>query len=161
MSAQDRLDEIQARANAATDGPWKIETHYGMSQSRRRQIVVPGWMTPIAVLGQENPYGDPDAEFIAHARTDVPRLVSALRAVLDLHKPMRMYEHEDSCGDESEEHREERHCEGSETIGEYFCLDLPTGITLCAECSRDLDFDGRDYPCPTVRAVESALGGAA
>lgn len=82
MSISDRLDEIEARANAATDGPWKIETHYGMSQSRRRQIVVPGWMTPIAVLGQENPYGDPDAEFIVASRTDVPALVAALRAVL-------------------------------------------------------------------------------
>ena len=80
MSAWDRLAQIQDRADKATDGPWKIETHYGMSQSRRRQIVVPGWMTPIAVLGQENPYGDPDAVFIAHARTDVPRLVAAVQA---------------------------------------------------------------------------------
>lgn len=97
MSISDRLDEIQARADAATEGPWKIETHYGMSQSRRRQIVVPGWMTPIAVLGQENPYGDPDAEFIAHARTDVPALVAALRAVLDLHKPEKFMDFEDTC----------------------------------------------------------------
>lgn len=82
MSISDRLGQIEARADAATEGPWKIETHYGMSQSRRRQIVVPGWMTPIAVLGQENPYGDPDAEFIAHSRTDVPALLAALRAVL-------------------------------------------------------------------------------
>lgn len=96
MSISDRLAEIHYRTDNATDGPWKIETHYGMCQSRRRQIVVPGWMTPIAVLGQENPYGDPDAEFIAHARTDVPWLIeqvrkrdatlrAVLRAVLDLH----------------------------------------------------------------------------
>lgn len=130
MSISDRLDEITARADAATERPWEIETHYGMSQSRRRQIVVPGWMTPIAVLGQENPYGDPDAEFIAASRTDVPELVeavrrrdAALRAVLDLHKPEKFTDSEDTCSG----------CD----IG---TLDPPT------------------WPCQTVRAVRAALG---
>ena len=86
MSAADRLDEIEARANAATEGPWATVAEDGAILS--------------LVLTDENDglfYGDSgydapittetgdDAEFIAHARTDVPALVAALRAVLDLH----------------------------------------------------------------------------
>ena len=139
MSASERLDEIQARYS---------EWH----QDR-------GDHTPAPDTDTWTDADHPD-ESMDHCivRNDVPPMASALRAVLDLHKPMRIYEHEDSCEDESEEHREERHVESIESIGEYYCLDLPTGITLCAECSRDLDFDGRDYPCPTVRAVTEALG---
>lgn len=72
----DYLDEIQARADAATDGPWEHVGSYGR--------IVSG---PVQVC---RAYGDdgkatPDAPFIAHARTDVPRLVAALRAVEALH----------------------------------------------------------------------------
>ena len=173
MSAQDRLDEIQGRADEATAGPWVAGHRSSLDWLSQSPAIDNDGHEPGSAIGPADA-ADPlwgslwpsrnataDAEFIASARTDVPALVAALREVLDLHKPMSMFEHEDACEDDSDEHREERHCEGSETIGEYFCLDLPTGITLCAECSRDLDFDGRDYPCPTVRAVESALGGAA
>ena len=73
-----RLDEIEARANAATEGPWM------------------GIRYPDGFLGRViggNGFGvaedfpdDADAEFIAHARTDVPALVAALRGVLEVHK---------------------------------------------------------------------------
>ena len=72
-----RLNEIEARANAATEGPWM------------------GIRYPDGFLGRViggNGFGvaedfpdDADAEFISHARTDVPALVAALRAVLNLH----------------------------------------------------------------------------
>ena len=100
--------------------------------------------------------GDIDPEAFTDGRGG--QALAALRAVLDLHKPMTMYEHEDCCENDSDDHREERHAEDVVHGGEYFCMDLPTGIVLCAECSRDLDFDGRDYPCPTVRTVTAALG---
>ena len=158
MSITDRLDEIQARADAATDGPW----HEGPGMTFVRARVIYDMVTNDAQLTTSHVLADVtrnhDAEFIASARTDVPRLVAALRAVLDLHQPMTMYEHEDCCENDSDDHREERHAEDVVHGGEFFCMDLPTGIVLCAECSRDLDFDGRDYPCPTVRAVEAALG---
>ena len=73
-----RLNEIEARANAATEGPWA------------------GVRCPDGFLGRViggNGFGvaedfpdDADAEFIAHARTDVPDMAAALRAVLELHK---------------------------------------------------------------------------
>lgn len=81
----DELDAIEARANAATPGPWKCWN---------------GWpfrppMTAMARIGPEGPtaglMGSPDgrsadlyanesdAEFVAWARTDVPALVADVR----------------------------------------------------------------------------------
>ena len=77
------------------------------------------------------------AEHIAAARTDVPRLVSALRAVLALHSPrsLRPYEY------------------------------LPFGhrgreASVCSECaSWESEFGEvqMPYPCPTVRAITATL----
>ena len=79
-----RLDEIEARANAATEGPW---------YHRGDQDEVPQVMGPLKEVGHLLTQSwiaykvceRPDAEFIAHAREDVPALVAALRGVLELH----------------------------------------------------------------------------
>jgi hypothetical protein len=82
VSAVDRLDQIAARANAATeptggrtwlveDGGFRAELYTGPLSDESRDI---GQMDELA-----------DAEFIAAARSDVPALVNAIRAVLDLH----------------------------------------------------------------------------
>ena len=70
-----RLNEIEARANAATEGPWDL-------------IGGGEYVTPVGIMVAPDDGGvnGADAEFIAHARTDVPALVAALRAVLKLHK---------------------------------------------------------------------------
>ena len=84
-----RLDEIEARANAATEGPWEHEPPPGPGEDPMR---------PICVYPKEDggtlAYVQPleaDAEFIAAARTDVPWLLDqvesrdkALDAVLRL-----------------------------------------------------------------------------
>ena len=67
-----RLNEIEARANAATEGPW--EAHGSLITS----LTGPG--------GEVAEASGQDTEFIAHARTDVPDMAAALRAVLELHK---------------------------------------------------------------------------
>ena len=67
-----RLDQIEARANAATEGPW--EAHGSLITS----LTGPG--------GEVAEASGQDTEFIAHARTDVPDMAAALRAVLKLHK---------------------------------------------------------------------------
>ena len=74
MSAADRLNEIEARANAATEGPWEADPLEG-------NLDAPGGGVRVAEVGM---WRDDDANFIARARTDVPALVAALRAVLDL-----------------------------------------------------------------------------
>ena len=88
-----RLNEIEARANAATEGPWewegeaKAEWEIGANSlvpSRRPDDpVLYGYGYDASGIEVKTPA---DAEFIAHARTDVPALVAALRAVLKLHK---------------------------------------------------------------------------
>lgn len=123
MSISDRLDQIEARADAATEGPWERGDHYhvqaashcqcwpehGPLISEKRMDIngtmrlahvhrrsEPLWGYGIyatteyggaLVVNETSEYGymdDADAEFIAASRTDVPALVAALRAVLDL-----------------------------------------------------------------------------
>ena len=76
MSAADRLNEIEARANAATEGPWFV--------SDDAVWVDRGEGNADGITGPLAPWCFGEADFIAHARTDVPALVAALRAVLDL-----------------------------------------------------------------------------
>ena len=89
MSAADRLNEIEARANAATEGPWTPDEY---------TEVDPDGFYELSRVIAPDPDGDDwcaigvvhtgilrtDADFIAHARTDVPALVAALRAVQEV-----------------------------------------------------------------------------
>ncbi|MFE6127485.1 hypothetical protein ACFQ6Q_04295 [Streptomyces sp. NPDC056437] len=69
--AADRLADIQARTNAATDGDWFVN-------SNQPGIVFNPDGRPLAVFGGSNQDCN-DAEFIAHARTDMPWLVGEVR----------------------------------------------------------------------------------
>jgi hypothetical protein len=77
--AADSLAEIEARANAATDGPWTFQHWGGQNQNGdfAESILFDSWGESLAEA-----LPDVDGEFIAHARTDVPALVAALQAVL-------------------------------------------------------------------------------
>ena len=68
-----RLNKIEARANAATEGPW--EAHGSLITSL---TAGPG--------GEVAEASGQDTEFIAHTRTDVPDMAAALRAVLEVHQ---------------------------------------------------------------------------
>ena len=88
-----RLDKIEARANAATEGPWEWEGEAKAEWEEGANSLVPSRRPDDPVL-----YGygydasgievktPADAELIAHARTDVPDMAAALRAVLEMHK---------------------------------------------------------------------------
>ena len=90
-----RLNEIEARANAATEGPWewegeaKAEWELGANSlvpSRRPDDpVLYGYGYDASGIEVKTPA---DAEFIAHARTDMPDMAAALRAVLAIHTPV-------------------------------------------------------------------------
>lgn len=82
----DELAEIEARANAATPGPWECEVRHGAPSIKggpvhnfargagRHQI--------LSVVGQDWMRADEptcNAKFAAHARTDIPALVAAVR----------------------------------------------------------------------------------
>jgi hypothetical protein len=66
------LDAIEARVNAAADGPWVAERGARPTQWPKDYVARP--------LRNRFRVGDEaDAEFIAHARTDVPALVAEVR----------------------------------------------------------------------------------
>lgn len=99
----DELDAIEARANAATPGPWgfeRVDTQTkGMAETTHQHVysgttgVADTWhTTPLVIegFGPLSGYLPPrhgkveDAEFIAHARADVPALVAEVRRLLGL-----------------------------------------------------------------------------
>ena len=164
MSAADRLNEIEARASAATEGPW---VYGGKNRIATPVIDVDeaDWggeeLSGYAIHAQQDTgaWRYADAEFMAHARTDVPWLIeqvrkrdAALQAALDLHKPVTEGVIVGDCAAEECEH------DGD-------CPEVP--IDLCACCydlARDANpyYGERDvvwvrYPCPTVRVIEAAL----
>jgi hypothetical protein len=76
------LGAIQTRADAATEGPWKYRDIIGENHN----VCVNAHNIAACGAGDLNPeYGDRDqqaarnAEFIAHARADVPALIAAVR----------------------------------------------------------------------------------
>lgn len=89
MSAREELAAIRERVEAATDGPWEND---GGGEIGQHYTCLPPYRTIVGteVSCSSYCYGgstkgverDADAEFIAHARTDVPRLVEALDAVV-------------------------------------------------------------------------------
>jgi hypothetical protein len=91
MTNPSKLDEIEVRASKATEGPWEV----GGMDSGHSAFEMSIWVTTgngdsicdmdgqVRALNVAPPNDDglADADFIAHAREDVPRLVAALRAV--------------------------------------------------------------------------------
>ena len=89
-----RLNEIEARATAATEGPWEVDP---FTWKPGHPIPPSEWLGIEATgpvkgeVARIRPNEDEDhanAEFIAHARADVPALVAALRAVAAVHRPV-------------------------------------------------------------------------
>lgn len=80
------LDEIEARANAATEGPWEVEHHYNRLNGNHVVSEIPR-VAECEGNGDGGLYHAEDAEFVSCARETVPALVVALRAVLEMHAP--------------------------------------------------------------------------
>ena len=150
-----RLNEIEARANAATEGPWEAGDRYHCQAADKCECRQghgplidtyqhPEWGT-MHVHRADEPWwhagvlyrpagGSPgdvcsdtksaDAEFIAHARTDVPDMAAALRAVLKLHVKARPI----------------TAAYGTQEGGDY-----------CYSCAEE-------WPCPTVEAIRRHIG---
>lgn len=89
------LDAIEQRANDATEGPWSFYAGTLWSGTTADELARADAIYASGVAYSDEAediiersgqlfYGDPkkpaDAEFIAHARTDVPALVAAVRA---------------------------------------------------------------------------------
>ena len=125
-----RLDEIEARTNAATEGPWVTYT------------VTPHMGSEVLTAPREGEdYGDyvvpeyidmDNAEFIAHARTDVPALLDALEKVLRLHPRVVVLHADPEFGRMEDD-------------------------AICGACI--VNHEPADWPCPTVEAITTALEG--
>lgn len=88
-----KLDEMQALCDAATEGPWAASPGaYGdpsAGPDHIRVMIPPIQGTYEALARLEySPQGDSDAEFIAASRTDMPLLIAALKAVAEEHYPV-------------------------------------------------------------------------
>ena len=102
----DRLEEIRARAEAATPGPWRWrgllaakgseQTYAGYPQRVFGRNTDPVDTSPALIAETFDGHSDtapPNADFIAHAREDIPYLlaeIERLRAALEVTLPYAM-----------------------------------------------------------------------
>lgn len=70
------LEAIRRRASAATPGPWKTGNRFGNGVLGSSITVLSGDLPPLELDPYRN--GRNDAAFIAHARQDIPALISAI-----------------------------------------------------------------------------------
>lgn len=128
----EQLDEIEARANRATEGPWTVsetvdETEYGSYTACGVQPIAPlEWYSDsdVAHVALE-PMVEEDAKFIAAARTDVPNLVAEVRRLRAQVEALEKLHRDDGRGN----------CE--------VCMDFVTQGT----------YESAYYPCDTIRIV--------
>lgn len=79
------LLEVEARAKAATPGPWNSHTEvtYNLSGEDMLRGACEHKYAPDSYVGKGHfpvsEQADKDAKFIAHARTDIPELIRRLR----------------------------------------------------------------------------------
>lgn len=68
---EEQLKEIEARANAATPGPWKVEWDYNGLRVSEGESKEDYWDT----FAND----DVDLPFMSHAREDIPKLLAEVR----------------------------------------------------------------------------------
>lgn len=149
MTAREFLDAVKARVEDATEGPWTRRDYEFWGAAVDAEGFVAAQVARSA-----------DLDFIVTARTAVPRLVAALEAVVAVHRRSHAVfnwalgvRYDEPCPE----------CDGKAGVHPCGCwADSDVGF-VCAECHRlGSGASGvYDYawPCPTVRAIESALGG--
>jgi hypothetical protein len=102
----------------------------------------------------------PDAEFIAAARSDVPRLLAAVEAALEHHQPVQLHgtvkdcQGYTACGHD-EDYDGDLHYEGDD--GVWYCKDHPT-VTVCSGCIGEAGASVL-WQCPEYRDILAALTG--
>ena len=122
------LDQIEARADAATQGPWEWHPYMGSGATLAKPNH-PFHELNILKTTDDWPPVAADAEFIAHAREDLPRLLAAVRAVEAVHEPI-----------------------------DALNVRINRIQKVCTGCGTD-DGNWQVWPCPTIRAITEALEG--
>lgn len=94
----EQLDAIKARAEAATEGPWtRWQVGTSLDQMSLTTMVVSDTARLNICDTSDDSTGRADAEFIAHSREDIPRLVTAVETVLELHTKRTCEDADDCC----------------------------------------------------------------
>ena len=139
MTAADWIAEQRRIEQAATEGPWRaaVVARYtdADGDERGRGGIYPGGPSGPPPIFITPDWLTADAEFIADARTALPKALDALEAVLALH---RLH----VCGEVPLVQMERGAC----FIGHDGCLSVGT----CRDCKMP-------YPCPTVAVITEAL----
>lgn len=84
------LAAIEARAGAATPGPWSAADEHGLMEGATpawcvsRDMTTGKWMSDICYVESGVTFEEPDAEFIAAARADVPALVAEVERLREI-----------------------------------------------------------------------------
>ena len=166
------LTEIRDREQAATKGPWrKTLAPNGGPMVETTWLVPEGYVgsgmtvrVTNHMLGTAGKHEEEaaNAEFIAHAREDVPRLLAALDEVLKLHRPRQLYGMVESfsggrlCA-HGPDYDGDAHFEGDD--GVWYCRDHPT-VMVCDSCADPAYGDMyAEWPCATYAAITRALTG--
>ena len=140
------IQEIEARLEAATQGPWDVETIPETGESR--VIVRSNTGDPMLDVSVA-PHGvrAEDAEFIAHAPEDIRALIDEVKAVRELHRKMPLY---DTPADECTEHDQDVYSIELDS-GKWYCSEH-IAEWVCSECFND-GGEYVEYPCSTARAL--------
>lgn len=96
IPTEEQIAEIRARADAATPGPWKWWTSNSWNRLKRDDLgVTQNVAEPFVNQYDRHPdlsINKADMNFIAHARTDIPALLSALEAAQSANRPRDDYQ---------------------------------------------------------------------
>jgi hypothetical protein len=168
------LTEMRRREQAATAPPWTLEFELcdcggengcACGQERYPYAIRTGEPHVTRPGGAPNPDYDfihseicelthGDAEFIAMARTDMPRLLAALDAVLKPHQPGRITLYGSLC----EHHENHRYFSIDRTEADHVraCPDCSATVYIsCAGCGPAVSMD----QCPVRSLTTAALTG--
>ena len=96
MNIEDRLDEIQELADAATEGVWTWELTTPSMSGTNWTLRING-KPGIRMSVSEYQHGTANAEFITDARTSVPQLVAMLKALISASQEHRSIDRLNEC----------------------------------------------------------------
>ena len=138
----DDLETIEQRANAATEGPWRAAVVARFVDDdgceRGKGAIYPAGPSGPPPLFVTPDWLAADAEFIAHARDDVPALLAEVRRLQAAEQRVRALHHPVPAPTSQHYRCEPYECDRA---GEGELRDE------CGEC-------GRWYPCPTIDALD-------
>ena len=161
MNATEWIAQCRELLDAATEGPWLAGPWLVGDDWEGATVEMPddgsgGTVIIAADMHQGPTEGADDAEFIADARTSLPRALDALEAVLKGHRPVSfsfswrdgvtMHEACPACQDRA----------GTHPCGCWRDEDQPHVCAVCSDPEHRMDVP---WPCMTVQTIESALRG--